>query len=278
MDKSEMDITDYTDPICPFCTDQFQKEPPVHPIPINRVLEKLDEHLSRNDYNSGEKHLLYWLEEATCNRDKRGMLTVYNELMGLYRKTNQKDKALKSVEKSISLIEELGLISSITAGTTLTNAATVYKAFSMPDESLSLFEKAKKIYEIELRNDDSRLGGLYNNLGLTLTDLKRFDEAEDYYNKAIKVMSQIRNGELEIAITYLNLCDLYEAKFGSEQSERIIDDYIEKAYDLLSKDYLPRNGYYAFVCEKCAPTFGYFGRFIYEKELENRAREIYERN
>ena len=54
--------------------------------------------------------------------------------------------------------------------------------------------------------------------------------------------------------------------------------YIEKAYELLNKDYLPRNGYYAFVCEKCAPIFGYYGRFFYNKELSDRAREIYERN
>lgn len=278
MDKEKMDFTDYTDPICPFCTDQFKKQPPVHPIPTGRVLEKLDEHLGRNDYDSAERHLLYWLGEAEDGRDRHGMLTIENELMGLYRKTNRKEKALESVKKALSLIDELNLGTSVVAGTTLTNAATVYKAFAMPEESIKLFEKAKAIYEKELTPDDSRLGGLYNNLGLTLTDLKRFEEAEEYYNKAMKVMAQNKNGELEIAITYLNLCDLYEAKLGSEQSEKIIDGYIEKAYELLNRDYLPRNGYYAFVCEKCAPTFGYFGRFLYQKELGDRAREIYERN
>ena len=251
MDKEKMDITDYTDPICPFCTDQFKKQPPVHPIPTG---------------------------EAEDGRDRHGMLTVENELMGLYRKTNRREKALESVKKALSLIDELNLGIAVVAGTTLTNAATVYKAFAMPEESIKLFEKAKAIYEKELSPDDSRLGGLYNNLGLTLTDLKRFDEAEEYYNKAMNVMSQNKNGELEVAITYLNLCDLYEAKLGSEQSEKIIDEYIEKAYELLNRDYLPKNGYYAFVCEKCAPTFGYFGRFLYQKELSDRARDIYERN
>lgn len=278
MEKERMDFTDYTDPICPFCTDQFKKQPPVRPIPTQRVLEKLDEHLGRNDYDSAERHLLYWLDEAKDGRDKHGMLTVENELMGLYRKTNRKEKALESVRKALDLIDELKLGGGVVTGTTFTNAATVYKAFAMPEESIELFEKAKEIYEKELQSDDPRLGGLYNNLGLTLTDLKRFDEAEEYYNKAINVMSNNKNGELEIAITYLNLCDLNEAKLGSEQSEKIIDEYIEKAYELLNRDYLPRNGYYAFVCEKCAPTFGYFGRFLYQKELSYRARCIYERN
>lgn len=278
MDKEQMDFTDYTDPICPFCTDQFKKQPPVHPIPISRILEKLDEHLGRNDYDSSEKHLLYWLGEAEDGRDKHGMLTIENELMGLYRKTNRKEEALESVKKALSLIDELKLGTAVVAGTTLTNAATVYKAFAMPEDSIELFEKAKAIYEKELASDDFRLGGLYNNLGLTLTDLKRFNEAKVYYNKAIDVMKQNRYGELEIAITYLNLADLATAQLGAEESEKIVDKYIEKAYELLNKDYLPRNGYYAFVCEKCAPIFGYYGRFFYNKELSDRAREIYERN
>lgn len=278
MDKEQMDFTDYTDPICPFCTDQFKKQPPVHPIPISRILEKLDEHLGRNDYDSAEKHLFYWLGEAEDGRDKHGMLTIENELMGLYRKTNRKEKALESVKKALSLIDELKLGTAVVAGTTLTNAATVYKAFAMPEDSIELFEKAKAIYEKELASDDSRLGGLYNNLGLTLTDLKRFNEAKVYYNKAIDVMKQNRYGELEIAITYLNLADLATAQLGAEESEKVVDKYIEKAYELLNKDYLPRNGYYAFVCEKCAPIFGYYGRFFYNKELSDRAREIYERN
>lgn len=91
-------------------------------------------------------------------------------------------------------------------------------------------------------------------------------------------MSKKESGELEVAITYLNLANLEEARLGAEKSEAIVDKYVEKAYELLNKDYLPRNGYYAFVCEKCAPTFGYYGRFLYEKELRDRARDIYERN
>ena len=41
---------------------------------------------------------------------------------------------------------------------------------------------------------------------------------------------------------------------------------------------LPRNGYYAFVCEKCAPTFDYFGRFAFAAELRAVSEEIYARN
>ena len=33
----------------------------------------------------------------------------------------------------------------------------------------------------------------------------------------------------------------------------------------------------AFVCEKCAPTFEYYGWFMTAKEIKRRSDEIYER-
>ena len=46
---------------------------------------------------------------------------------------------------------------------------------------------------------------------------------------------------------------------------------------MMNTESLPRDGYYAFVCEKCAPVFGYYGYFLTERELNRRAREIHER-
>ena len=50
-----------------------------------------------------------------------------------------------------------------------------------------------------------------------------------------------------------------------------------KQISLAVQQYADDNdGYYAFVCEKCASVFGYYGRFVYEGELLERARRIYE--
>ena len=64
-------------------------------ISVERVIERLDDFLSRSDYSSAEKHLLYWLSEAKELKDVRGEFAVSNELMGLYRKTGKKDEAYK---------------------------------------------------------------------------------------------------------------------------------------------------------------------------------------
>ena len=53
--------------------------PEVTPIPIGRIIEKLDSYLNQNDYASAERHLRYWLSEAETCHDMRGKLTVLNE-------------------------------------------------------------------------------------------------------------------------------------------------------------------------------------------------------
>ena len=99
----------------------------------------------------------------------------------------------------------------------------------------------------------------------------------DRFRKAIEVMEKQEHGELEQAITWLNMADAAEAALGPAEAEETVEDYREKAEALLDTESLPRNGYYAFVCEKCAPVFGHYGWFAAEAELKRRAKEINDR-
>ena len=271
-----MDREDYTDPVCPFCTDMFKKN--IRRIPTGRVISKLDEYFDRNDYDGALRHLLYWLSEAEAEGDTDGEFTVRNELMGLYRKIGKMDKAIEQTEAVLRLVKSMQNENSVTAATAYLNAGTAYKAAGMPEKSLKYFKMAKEIYERELQGDDSRLGGLYNNMALTLCDLSEFDEAITFYEKAIGIMKGHKNGLLDCAISYLNMANAKEAQLGLEAAEQEIDGLLEKATAALDSSENERGGYYAFVCEKCAPTFGYYGYFLYENELKERAREIYERS
>lgn len=245
-------------------------------ISLERILEKLDGYFSKNDYKGACDHLLYWLREAESIDDKPSMLAILNELAGLYRKISLKQEAFDIVAKALWLIDEMGINENIGAGTTYLNCATVYKAFSLSEKALPLFLKAEKIYEKGLKSGDKRFGGLYNNMALALVDLKRFREAYDYYQKAISVMEKVVDGDLEVAITYLNIASLKEAELGLVEAEPFIKKLLKEAMKLLDT-HTNRNGYYAFVCEKCASVFGYYGYFAYEKELLERVRIIYER-
>jgi len=241
-----------------------------------RILDKLDSFFNKNDYTGAERHILYWLEETKMAGDKRTMLLLQNELCGLYRKLRREKDALDAVEKALSLINDMGIEENIGAGTTYINCATVLKSFGKAEDALPLFEKALNVYKKELPEKDKRFGGLYNNMALALCDLKEYKKAISFYEKAIDVMKNADCGMLEVAITHLNIANLKEAELGIEEAQEIIEDLLKKAEKILD-EYEPKNGYYAFVCEKCAPTFGYYGYFAYETELKERAERIYER-
>ncbi len=268
---------DYFEPACPFCVERHRDEPPVRSIPTERILAKLDEYLSKDDYSAAERHLLYWLDEANNGRDIRGCLLIRNEMMGLYRKLGRKDKALECAEAALEIIEAERLFDNIGAATTYLNCATVYKAFGMAEKSIPLFEKAKNIYESNLAENDERFGGLYNNMALAYVDLNEFSKANEFYRKALEVMKSIDGGEPEQAITYLNMANAAEAEFGLENAESTITEYLEKAIELLDGSISETDGNYAFVCQKCSSVFGYYGYFFYQKDLERRAKKIYER-
>ena len=244
-------------------------------IAADRILSKLDEYLNKNDYPSAERHLKFWLSEASQASDISTELLIQNELMGLYRKLGKKQEAFEALDTAINKISSYGIGNQVGAATTYLNAATVYKAFDLPNMSIPLFEKAKTIYESELEASDSRLAGLYNNMALALVDLKRFSEANKLYESAISILKSSDIDSLEIAITYLNMASAAEAEFGLLDANETIDSYLKQAKELLEKC-SKKNGYYAFVCEKCASVFGYYGYFLYENELKKRARRIYE--
>ena len=135
----------------------------IRPVPQRRIIDKMDEYMSRRDYRGAERHLLYWLEEAKLGGDLQGQLMLRNELVGHYRKTGQKEPAMQSAAMALELLRELDMENTITAGTTYVNIATACGAFGDHERAIRLFEKARAAYESSSQTETQLLGGLYNN-------------------------------------------------------------------------------------------------------------------
>lgn len=275
----ELNPEDYKEPRCLSCTDFYEPgdQRNVTPIPVDRVIDKLDAYLSRNDADGARRHLEYWLSEAREGHDKRGELAVLNELLGLYRKSGMSEQAFGCVRPAEKLIEELGLEDSLTAGTVYLNIATVCEAFGRPKEALKGYCRAREIYESRLKEGDRRLGGLYNNMALACVSIGEYERAKELYGKAADIMCRCENGLPEAAITLLNLANALEAQYGLEEAAQEISECVERAESYLNDSANVRDGNYAFVCEKCAPTFEYYGWFLAAEEFRRRSKEIYER-
>ena len=250
-------------------------QPRIQSIPQERIIRKMDEYMSRRDYAGAERHLKYWLEEAKMGNDRRGELLIRNELVGHFRKTGNRKEALKNGERALDLLKELGFEDSVSGGTTYVNMATACNAFGENERAMGLFEKARQVYEADRETRPDLLGGLYNNMALCCTALERYEQADTLFKKALAIMAGVPRGGLEQAITYLNMADAAAARYGMEESEAQVAAYLDQAAAMLMDPSIPRDGYYAFVCEKCAPAFSYYGYFLTARQLKGAAEAIY---
>lgn len=267
-----MEKEDYEEPCC-----VLKKPSKITEIPVYRIMEKLDSYFDKNDLDGAEKHLEYWANEAKLGLDDRGLLTLANEQIGLYRKLSDASKGKEAIKTVLNLISKLGLEDSLVAGTSYVNAATAYKAFGEVQKALPLYESAKKLYEDLLPEGDMRLAGLYNNAALAYTEIGDYGQAEELFLKALEIDKNSEDGKPEAAITHCNLADLYYAKLGAEQSEEKVRENLETAKKLLDEESGRKDGHYAFVLEKCASAFDFYGYFVFARDYIKRAEEIYER-
>ena len=246
-------------------------------IDIDRIKKKLDIHFDKKEFEQAERLINYWIIESKNSNNERTELELQNEYMGFLRKMNRKEDAISHAERAVALVKNLKLDRTVGGGTVFLNVATVYKAFGNANAAMSYFNKAKEVYEQNLNKDDKLFAGLYNNMALAAVDLKQYDAAENLYKKAINIMQNIDDGELDAAISYLNYADLLYAIYKNDLSEDYskysdrIDELVNKAWKLLNTDTLINDEYYRFVCDKCANSFGFYGYFLYEKELRKRA-------
>lgn len=271
-----IDREDYDEPRCVICDPQTGlPAQDMRSVPIQRIAEKMDEYCARKDFPAAERHLKYWLEEARFIGDRRGEFSLRNEMMGYYRKQGKQAEAIENAQAALKVMSEIGMEHSVSGGTCYVNVGTVYDSFAQPEEALKYFTLARDVFEENSFKDYFKLAGLYNNMALALVDLERYDEAIGLYNEALDTMKKVDGGELEIAITYLNLADAAAYSKGLDSAEDEIRDYLEHAKACLDTESLPRDGYYAFVCEKCAPGFNCYGFFEYGNEIAKRAEDIY---
>ncbi len=272
-----LDSFDYKEPNCVLCGGKEfyspNSEAPNGRIPVDRVISKVDSLFDKNNFNEAGRLLEYWKDEAVSLKDLAGELSMQSELVGYYRKTNNKEKAYESITRALELVDKLQQSEMASGATIFLNCATAFKAFNEPEKAIVLYEKAEIIYKKVLTLSDQRFGGLYNNMALALVDLKRFNDAELSYKRALEIMTNVPNAQADVAITYVNMAHLYE----EINLEDKITDCLFNAYNFLNDENTVKNGYYAYVCEKCAPSFNYFGYGFIANELKKRSEEIYER-
>ncbi len=273
-----IDPFDYKEPSCALCSGKDfyypKKDAPKGKIPVSRIIEKVDEAFNKNDMIEAKRLLEYWQKEAQSLLDKKGELSIVNELLGLYRKLDDSKNAEKATERAVLLVKELGLEEDFSVGNIYLNVATTLKAIKKAKESIFYYDEAYKIFTKFPERSKDLMSGYYNNRAVALVDLGEYDMAKECYKKALEFLKGTPFEFTDGAITMVNLAHLYFSMDLEDKAKECVKNII----NLLENEKVVKNGYYAYVLTKCTPALRHFGFTKKAEEYEKLAEQIYERN
>ena len=243
----------------------------VESINVGRFIDKLDGFFKTNDLVGAGEHIKYWEKEAQKLNDKRGELSVLNELLGFSRRVKNKEDGLRAVEKVSDLIEELGLDNALSSATILVNAGTTLKEFGEPLKAYGFYQKAQEIFDKNGKTDGYEYASLFNNSSATLIELGKIAEGEKALNRAIEILDKTGSYHAERALSRINLAHLV---FDAYEDYARVESLLDSAWDLVCED-TRRDENYAFIISKISPSLKYFKRETEAQALMEIANEIY---
>ncbi len=172
-------------------------------------IKKLDSLFAEQEYDKVEPFMLSALEEAKERSDWGLYLSVGNEMIGYYRSISQFQKAYRISEDMLLLMEELQMDQSAEFATVLLNTATAYSFDGNFGMALQFYRRAEQIYHLLVRPDDYLFAGLYNNMSSLMEKMGKNEEALELLIKALGILQNYPDREMEAATNFTNLGLLY---------------------------------------------------------------------
>lgn len=161
--------------------------------------------------------MLSALEEGKEREDYGLYLSVGNEMIGYYRSISQFQKAYRISEDMLLLMEELQMDQSAEFATVLLNTATAYSFDGQFETALQFYRRTEQIYHLLVRPEDYLFAGLYNNMSSLLEKMGRNEEALELLMKALRILQNYPDRQMEAATNFTNLGLLY-LKTGDYES------------------------------------------------------------
>lgn len=178
---------------------------------MNGFYDKIDGFFAVKDFAAAENFMKETLTQAEFEDDPAATVTVCNELGGFYRAFSRYNEGIPLYEKALGCIRRLGLENSEGHGTTLLNFATTLAIVGDNQKALDAYQQAAGIFEGPSYAKDFRLATLYNNMSSLYQDMNHLDESEKYLYKAMNILKDLQESEIEIATTWSNLAGVYLA-------------------------------------------------------------------
>ena len=178
-------------------------------VDIQEFYSVLDSLYEKKEMDKIEPYMLEVLSRAGNLEDLEGVVSVCNELGGLYRAMRRTDEALWTYEKVMEGLEQMGLKGTRNYASALINLGNVHIARKSYEKAYGIDRQALEILE-RLGGEAYQRAALYNNMSAALRELGRTKEAQDMALRAIEIIRELPEctGELATSYTLGNLDDV----------------------------------------------------------------------
>lgn len=176
-----------------------------------QLLDQLDNFYRSSDTTGAENLLNHARSECERTHDQGALLTVYNELIGLYRETGRCEQSVELTDLALKLTADLSLNGTIEHGATLLNGATACRSAGQLERSLAFYLQAETIFLKNNQEHSYYMASLYNNVSQLYQDRQEYELALEYQKKALALIRTLSENESEIATTLINMSHTYMA-------------------------------------------------------------------
>lgn len=173
-------------------------------VDIQEFYSVLDSLYEKKEMDKVEPYMLEVLSRAGNLEDLEGVVSVCNELGGLYRAMRRTDEALWTYEKVMEGLEQMGLEGTRNYASALINLGNVHIARKSYEKAYDIDRQALEILE-RLGGEAYQRAALYNNMSAVLRELGRTKEAQDMALRAIEIIRELPECMDELATSYTNL-------------------------------------------------------------------------
>lgn len=202
---------------------------------LNQILTQYDSMFGKNSLPEIEEYLVDVITEAKEKSEMGILVTLINEIIGFYRDTTQKEKALHYCEQLQQILKEMQLEGRIDYATSLLNVANAYRQFGLFEESLDLYRIVETTYDGQVSKNDFMFASLYNNWSLLYQEMGDFEAARDLLKKALVIADSYDEAVIPQATTRTNLAaTLLQIRTKEAYQEAVV--YLSEALAVFEKD------------------------------------------
>ncbi len=203
-------------------------------IDIQGFYDTLDSLYGKKEMTQVEPYMLETLARAGEYRDLEGVVSVCNELGGLYRAMRRTDEALWTYEKVMEGLEQMGMKGTGSYAAALINLGNVHIARGAYRKAYDIDCQALKILE-RTGGEAYQTAALCNNMSAALRELGQTKEAQQMALRAIGIIGEMQEYRSELATSYTNLGQA-QAKESAFSDARRNLEYALQLYEYGSGD------------------------------------------